>query len=269
MKKPHLTPENLVGQRFLRNVFGNTRIALIGYCPPPDILKRYAQTSTKDQYFIHVAPESVKYFSFGKINFLSLYHVYGGPVSASTVEEMAYYGIEYILAYGLAGGLGTKGLKMGDFYLVESALVKDGTTPHYCQEPTVFANKELVNQIGDLASQSFLQMTRVRAVTADAIYQEDGSFLDSSRDSGCDIINLDSSHLFAASICNNEKRIIKTVECGVISDVVNQNGSDWDSTLSVMLSSQGPKTLNPLELTGKIVEFYIEKLAPRLVSAHL
>lgn len=264
MKKPHLTPENLVGQRFARDVFGDTKIALIGYCPPPDSLKKYPQVSLEDQYFIHLAPESVKQFSFGSINFLSLHHVYGGPVSASTVEEMAYYGIEYILAYGLAGGLGTRGLKMGDFYLVESALVKDGTTPHYSQEPVIFANQELVSQIVDLTSKN-LPMIPVRAVTADAIYQEYDAFLDKSRDSGCDIINLDSSHLFAASLYNNERKKIKTVECGVISDVMAQHGFSWDSKLSVMLSSNKVKDLNPLELTGKIVEFYVEELAPQLV----
>ena len=47
--------------------------------------------------------------------FLSVTHVYGGPVSSALIEELAYYGITYVLAYGLAGGLGTKPLKMGDF----------------------------------------------------------------------------------------------------------------------------------------------------------
>lgn len=264
MKNPHLTPENLVGQRFSRHVFG-AKIALIGYCPAPSVFKKYELRSSNDQYFIHVTPHSIKQFSHNGISFLSLSHIYGGPVSASTVEELAYYGIEYILAYGLAGGLGTKGLKMGDFYIVESALAKDGTTPHYCQEKTISASEELVFKIRNLIPESSMpRLTPVHAVTSDAIYQENDWFLNSCRDAGCDIINLDSSHLFAASINNNEKKLIKTVQCGVISDVIGQDGTEWDSTLSTMLKASGADPLNPLELVGKIVEFYVESLAPRL-----
>src|SRR5690349_6440807 len=104
--QPHLVPAKLVGQRFPRNIFGDTRIALVGYCPPPRSLGKYAPIASDDQYFIHVPPDSVKRLSHNGINFLSLVHVYGGPVSASTVEELAYYDIDTILAYGLAGGLG-------------------------------------------------------------------------------------------------------------------------------------------------------------------
>jgi uridine phosphorylase len=268
MNKPHLTPEKLVGQRFKRDVFGDTKIALVGYCPPPAALKKYSPHSTDDQYFIHVTPDSVKKFSHGGINFLSLFHVYGGPVSASTVEELAYFGIEYVLAYGLAGGLGTKGLKMGDFYLVESALVQDGTTPHYSSNGKTYADKDLVATLMSLVpNPAISKIQKVQAVTGDAIYQEHDSYLNAARDLGCDIVNLDSSHLFAASIHNNENRKMKTVECGVISDVTGGKGEDWESTLSVMLSEKASSQLNPLTLTGKIVEFYVETLAPKLLSS--
>src|SRR5262249_21301311 len=104
--EPHLVPANLVGKRFPRTAFGDTKIALIGYCPPPRMLEKYNSIPTRDQYFIHVSPDSIKRLSYQGTQFLSLVHVYGGPVSASTVEELAYYDFDYILAYGLAGGLG-------------------------------------------------------------------------------------------------------------------------------------------------------------------
>src|SRR4051812_4777749 len=145
--QPHLTPSKLVGQRFPRNTFGDIKIALVAYCPPPRILSSYNPVSTTDQYFIHVSPDSVKKLSYNGINFLSLVHVYGGPVSATTVEELAYYDFDYILAYGLAGGLGTRSLNMGDFYVVDTALVADGTTRHYTQEPIVRADSSLKSAI--------------------------------------------------------------------------------------------------------------------------
>ncbi|MEZ4671231.1 MAG: hypothetical protein R3E39_25280 [Anaerolineae bacterium] len=265
---PHLTPSSLVGQRFARDTFSDIKIALVAYCPPPSSLQRYNPISTTDQYFIHVSPDSVKRLSHNGIHFLSLVHVYGGPVSATTVEELAYYGIEYILAYGLAGGLGTKNLKMGSYYLVERALVADGTTRHYTDEPVVSADRPLTAAILDLWSRSHQQtLSSVQAITGDALYREDNAFLDAARAKGCDIVNLDTSHLYAVSQVNSEQKIIKSIECGVISDVTGgERDEGWDNTLAVMLAAEDADGFNPLAMTGKIVEFYIEKLAPALLE---
>jgi hypothetical protein len=266
--EPHLVPSNLVGQRFPRNAFGDIKIALIGYCPPPSALEKYNPTPTDNQYFIHVSPDSVKRLSYEGRYFLSLVHIYGGPVSASTVEELAYYDFDYILAYGLAGGLGTKDLRMSDFYLVDRALVADGTTPHYTKDPVIASDRYLKAKILELCQDTDLRkICPVKAVTGDAIYREDAKFLKSARKKRCDIVNLDSSHLFAVSKFNSDEKTIKTIECGVISDVTGgSTNHGWESLLSVILSSQGSGGLNPLELTGKIVEFYIERLAPVLLQ---
>jgi uridine phosphorylase len=260
-KAPHLTPRGLVGQRFGSDVFGDVRMALVGYCPPPSRLERYTPERVSDQHFIHVSPDSVRILSHGGRRFLSLAHVYGGPVSAATVEELAYYGIDVILAYGLAGGLGSKGLAMGDFYLVEDAFAADGTTRHYTGDAVTKADAGLRALILD---QWPGRITPVRAATGDAIYREDDAMLDRFRAEGCDIVNLDSSHLFAASLTNAEGRRMRTIQCGVISDVVSaEPGAESESTLSTMLSGAADG-FNPLERTGDIVSFYIEQLAPRL-----
>ncbi len=265
---PHLTPAKLVGQRFPRHTFDQTRIALIGYCPPPAALEKYHPHPTRDQYFIHVSPDSVKRLSYRGTEFLSLVHVYGGPVSASTIEELAWYDFDFILAYGLAGGLGTKGLRMGDYYLVESALVADGTTPHYTREPVITGDPFLKSTVLELWQDTDLgPLQPVMACTGDAIYREDDVFIQSARARGSDIVNLDSAHLYAVSRSNSDNKAIKTIQCGVISDVTDgRHDQEWDSNLSVMLSAQADSALNPLERTGRIVEFYIERLAPFLLT---
>lgn len=260
-RPPHLTPRTLVGQRFPPDVFGDIRIALIGYCPPPGQIEAYSPRRVADQHFIHVSPDSVRIIEHEGRRLLSLAHVYGGPVSSATVEELAYYGIEAILAYGLAGGLGSKGLGMGDFYLVEDAFAADGTTPHYTDAPVVAADPGLRDAVLGAWQGS---MTPVRAATGDAIYREDDAMLDAFRRRGCDIVNLDSSHLFAASLNNSEGRRMRTIQCGVISDVVSPDAAlDAESTLSTMLSGAGTG-FNPLERTGDIVAFYVEQLAGAL-----
>jgi uridine phosphorylase len=196
------------------------------------------------------------------MEFLSIAHVYGGPVSSALIEELAYYGIEHVLAYGLAGGLGTKDLEMGSFYLVEKALALDGTTPHYTDDRLIPSDPSLNSKIQELARKTGLpEMKPVQAITADAIYREYDQDLDDARQKGCDIVNCDSTHLFAASRVVG----IKSTECGVISDVVKGHGEEPESTLSEMLSSSDEGAQAPLELVGRIAEFYVEVLMPELV----
>lgn len=262
----HLTPQSLVGRRFGPDVFGGIRVALMGFCPPPEVFGRYRQERVRDQHFIHLSPDSVRIVQHGGQRVLSLAHVYGGPVGSATVEELAYYGIEIVLAYGLAGGLGVgdatgESLGMGDCYLVQDALAWDGTTPHYTDLPVVSADDGLAEQVGAAwAGQGKLHP--VRAATNDAIYRESNAMLDRFRAAGCHVVNLDSAHLYAASLVNSAGRRLRTVQCGVVSDVIWPDGGS-ESALAEMLA-EGAKGVNPLAKTGEILRFYLESLVPRM-----
>ena len=259
---PHLTPQSLVGRQFSRDTFKSVDVTLVGYCPRPRSLDKYSAQSTTDQYFIHVSPSSVEICNHKGVEFLSITHVYGGPVSSALIEELSYYGIKYVLAYGLAGGLGTKNLKMGDFYLIERALALDGTTPHYTSDKVIASDEFLNSQIQELAAKTgFVELKPVQAMTGDAIYREYDEELDYARENGCDIVNCDSSHLFAVS----RNVGIRSTECGVLSDVAQGRGEEWQSTLSGMLSAYNTPSQDPIALAGKIVEFYVETVIPELV----
>jgi purine-nucleoside phosphorylase len=248
---------------FDRNTFKGVQVALVGYCPRPLCLDQYGPRDTANQYFIHVPPPSVQICRNKGVEFLSVTHVYGGPVSSALIEELAYYGIKYVLAYGLAGGLGTKSLKMGDFYIVEKALAMDGTTRHYTSDKLIPSDEFLNSRIKELSRNTgFPEITPVQALTGDAIYREYDEELEYARQNGCDIVNCDSSHLFAVSRAVN----IQSTECGVISDVTQGSGEEWESTLAGMLSVDDKTSQDPMELAGKIVEFYVEILIPELVS---
>jgi purine-nucleoside phosphorylase len=120
----------------------------------------------------------------------------------------------------------------------------------------------LNSTIKELAKKTGLpEMMPVQALTADAIYREYDQDLNYAKENGCDIVNCDSSHLFAVS----RDVGIRSTECGVISDVAKSNGEEWQSTLSVMLSSNDEGTQDPLVLVGRIAEFYVEVLMPELM----
>jgi uridine phosphorylase len=260
---PHLTPASLVGRRFGKDAFSPITVALVGYCPRPSILGEYGPQPTDEQHFIHVAPASVERCCHDGIGFLSIVHVYGGPVSAALLEELAYYGFQYVLAYGLAGGLLSESQAMGDYYIIERALALDGTTPHYTADRLVASDGRLNATLKELAEAAGLpKLTPVQALTSDAIYREYDKDLDYARQNGCDIVNCDSSHLFAVS----RDVGIRATECGVISDVAQSKGENWQSTLSEMLSSSGDRAQDPMMLVGRIVRFYVETLIPQLVE---
>lgn len=259
---PHLTPEKLVGRQFASDTFEDIKVALVGFCPRPGRLNDYKPQDASEQFFIHLPPASVQTGHHKGRRFLSMSHVYGGPVASAMIEELAYYGIEYVLAYGLAGGLGTRDLKMADFYLVEKALAMDGTTPHYTDATLIPSDAGLNARIMELAALARLpELTPVQAVTSDAIYREYDQELDDARERGCDIVNCDSAHLFAVS----REVGIRTTQCGVISDVTSGAGEEWDSDLAVMLSGGSEEAGDPLSRVGELVKFYVETLMPELV----
>lgn len=267
----HLTPQSLVGRRFGPDVFKGIRVAMVGFCPPPAAFGLYRRDRVTDQHFILLAPESVRIVSHGGLKLLSLAHVYSGPVASATMEELAFYGIDHVLAYGLAGGLGVghatgEILGMGAFYLVTDAFAQDGTTPHYTDAPVVRADPDLVQEVKQ--SWNVLeQLLPVRAATNDAIYREDNAMLDRFRAAGCHVVNLDSAHLYAAAQVNSAGRRLSCVQCGVVSDVVERDGRS-ESALAAMLAN-GAAGVNPLAKTGEIVRFYIETLAPRLTGGQI
>ena len=76
---------------------------------------------------------------------------------------------------------------------------------------------------------------------------------------GCDIVNCDSSHLFAVSRAVG----IRSIQCGVVSDVVRSGGA-WDSKLAAMLTTRTVAAQDPMSLAGKLATFYVESILPAL-----
>ena len=145
--------------------------------------------------------------------------------------------------------------------MVEKALALDGTTPHYTTEKVIAADEFLSFKIKELGGRTGLPgLTPVQAMTADAIYREYDEDLNAAKEDGCDIVNCDSSHLYAVS----RDVGLHSIECGVISDVALGGGEGWQSTLAVMLSADAQAAHDPLTLVGQIVEFYVEVLLPEL-----
>jgi uridine phosphorylase len=246
--EPHLIPEKTVGMCIPRNFYRdrNITIAFIGFCPPPArmhlrpesepeprrrdiggsriVFPQEKESGARIQQFIHLSPDSVSLLKIypgenrKSITVLSLCHVYGSCVTTAIVEELAYYGIRYVLAYGYAGALQHSSLAVGDWFLVGSALARDGATKYYTTDEIVPADREFIRLIlqsllGE--SDETCRFHVVRALTDDVIYRERPSLLKEAEENGCQIANCDSSHLYAA--CRTVG--IQVIECGIVSNV--------------------------------------------------
>jgi uridine phosphorylase len=260
--RPHLTPEKVLGKAFPKDVFKDIRVAIVGYCPPAPILQKYTPVNLTDQYFFLVPSCCVHVCTHNGIKFLSISHIYGGAPSSAVVEDLAYYGIKYILAYGFAGGLGTKGVQKGDLYLVNASLANDGTTPHYTKEKVVYPDAWLNQKILDVAHKktSLGNIHLLTALTNDAIYQEYESELDEAVANNCDIVNLDCSHLFAASKLVG----VAATQFGVVSNAREVAGDEKTDDLANTLISEDVSPQNPLTRVNDVVQFYVETLLPEL-----
>ena len=258
-----------MGHLFSRDALGGAKVAIIGFCPMPTVLKNYSSLMPLEQFFIHVAPESVRILTCGVHKVVSLHHVYGGPVGSATVEELAYYGVKYILAYGLAGSLKGSVCPMGEYYLVKDAIAADGTTRHYTQAQVVHASQNLAQLVDFLWRLDYKSpMHVVRAATSDAIYRESNTLLQEFRLLKCDIVNLDTAHLYAVSR-NNMEDAIESVQCGVVSDTTDENNGDGETKLGVMLATNDEAIFNPMQKVNNIVEFYLNKVVPRLLNDYV
>jgi len=261
-QKPHLNPEKLLGGRFSRDTFKGINVAVVGYCPTPSILRSYNPQDTTDQYFLHLTPASVQICEHNGVRFLSLSHVYGCTVGASTIEELAYYGIKYVLAYGLAGGLGTKDLKIGDAYLIETAYPREGATKDYTDEIEIPSTESLNQTIEQIAkANDFGSLTRVKAAATDAIYREHLGTVHEYLEHKCDVANCEASHIFAVS----REVGISATQCGIVSNVIALSPEECDNNLGVMMSEEKEdNTLNPMDRVNDIIKLYVENVMPTL-----
>lgn len=118
--------------------------------------------------------------------------VYGGPVCVSIIEELHYYGIKCVLGLGFVGSFNTR-FVTGDIVQAISSLSEPGTTPHYDKSKFINGDDRIIELFKDDN-----QINSVIVWTTNAIYREYIDDVDYVTFLGCHVVNMDTSHLFAA-----------------------------------------------------------------------
>lgn len=150
---------------------------------------------------------------------------WGGPQAAILVEELSHMGIAYILGYGAAGSI-DQGVHKGDLILGTTSFITDGTSRSYLPDrEVVYCDQDLLDIIQEVSISCYPSMKEVHVANVDALYRETKDLIRSYQSRGAQIVNLETSALYAAAeICG-----VKTIWLGFISDsLVSDTWDNWD-----------------------------------------
>lgn len=202
--------------------------AIICYCPMQKFFDQYeTKKSEKDiRYFLHSHPLMVKHCETNSYKFIVVSEVYGGPVSVTTVEELYFYGVRKIIGIGFVGSM-NESYPIGTNLFVDRALIEQGTTPHYLNDPEILfvcGSEKPIN----------ILIPNATVWTTNAIYRETPKDVERVTRLGCHVVNMDTSHLYASA----HSLSIHVTYYATVSDVLNNDWSgDFDNILAAGLES--------------------------------
>ncbi|BCS82664.1 putative purine phosphorylase [Cotonvirus japonicus] len=215
MQKPYITPKKLLGKSQLPI---DVDLAFICYCPQPIIFDKYKlNVEFNNRLFIHTHNSHVMFCEYENIKFIVVSEVYGGPVSVTTAEELKFYGINTIIGIGFVGSFSSD-IETGTIITAERSRIERGTTPHYTiKNYYVTPNPEMLSKFQGIG-------TKTCVWTTNALYREYQSNIVNAINDGCQVVNMDTSHLYAAC----DLLDIKCVYFATVSDYINIDGSETE-----------------------------------------
>lgn len=235
--------------------------AFICYCPMPEIFKRYeSMVDLGVRYFVHSHPMHVIFCRCDSYNFVVVSEVYGGPVSVTTVEELHHYGVRKIIGIGFVGSFNDKILIGDNVMALQSMADVVGTTPFYesIEQNESNFNYNVYPTIWPECDNKF-NIKGVGIWTTNAFYRETKEQVEVAKTMGCDCVNMDTSHLYAA--CNELN--IGCTYYATVSDTLKEHDkceNEWDNGLNDALSKE-PENSIVLINQCKLIEYLINQHA--------
>ncbi|MFX0064366.1 MAG: hypothetical protein ACFFC7_19505 [Candidatus Hermodarchaeota archaeon] len=225
----YITPKLRIEGRLGRQPLQRWKVAVLGFCgrKASDGLVRALKAKPLDYYIFygqHVFAESPFAYEAminGKNIIILTRCIWGGPQAAILVEELAYLGIKYLVGHGRAGSIDPS-LQLGQPVLASSALPTDGTTQAYFQKK-VKPDSEMLNLALEAGKRISSNLKEVTVATVDALYRETKEAVKTWRSQGAQIINMETSPFYAASIMCD----VKSVWIGYITDRLMDNWESW------------------------------------------
>jgi len=151
--------------------------------------------------------------------------IWGGPVTAILLEELACFGVQAAIGFGAAGSL-VSPQHIGKMFVADRALCSDGTSRQYTDEPYVSPASEVLKLTAALATREKATPITGTVHTTDALYQEWPGRIQQWREAGASFVNLETSPFYAVAAYLG----IKAVYLGLVSDYVG-DPKNWQHGL--------------------------------------
>lgn len=224
MSQPIITPEKWLRVSSLPETKGCS-VAVVGFCCFKEMLDKLQAKPLNERTFSPFSHFNASHQFVGTVidrKVLALDCLYGGPMSATVIEELAHYGIKKVIGYGFAGSL-TQNVGIGEIVLADGAVVSDGTSREYLSdEKWVYPDPQLADDLRQCAAKNGIVIRNGKVWTTDAIYREYPQKVKRWRQEGAEIVNMDTSHFYAVSKVVG----IKSVYACVISDSIE--APEWN-----------------------------------------
>jgi len=244
---PIITPAQFLSLEGVAPADNECKVAVVGFCPFHDLREKASARPLRKSLFVHVDLAHQFQARVGTRDVLMVDCVYGGPVCATVIEEMAYLGVRCVLGYGYSGSL-RKEIEPGKIVLASSAFISDGTSREYRNASEVAASPELLAAYEEMKRSFPSAVVAGKAWTTDAIYRERPSKIASWIRAGADFVNMDTSPFYAAGRTVG----VEALYFSLVSDYVG--GQEWDQQFANIRESRTQLHDLILELIPKIGE---------------
>ncbi|MHB9130583.1 MAG: phosphorylase family protein [Armatimonadota bacterium] len=146
-----------------------------------------------------------------------------GPWGAAALEELKVFGLEYVIGVGAAGAFSER-LSMGDILIADCAIVSDGASKAYTDEPMVYSSPYMKSLAEETVRHQGLPVNHTCVWQSDALYRESLDARHAWRQHGAECVNCETSTLYAVS----EELGIESVNLIWITDsTVSGTWSGW------------------------------------------
>lgn len=233
VSRPIITPAKFLGRDALPPELEGCKLAVAGFCRFNELRDKLSVETLSERIFSHLGREHQFAARVNGRTILALECLYGGPMSATVMEELAHYGVERVIGYGYAGSL-TRTVPVGQIVLANAALVSDGTSQAYLpQARAVYPNGEMARWFREGTDEVGMEIGEATVWTTDAIYRETPGKVAVWREAGAQVVNMDTAHFYAVA---QVVGIVAVYAC-VVSDCVE--GPVWDDGFARVKRAMG------------------------------
>jgi uridine phosphorylase len=222
MDKPILTPEKVLSLRGVRpeSFRFDTAVLCFRGSRACDLLCRSFEADRQDGLYLY---GTQPYIGGTEAQLLIVPNViYGGPVTAALLEELALFGVETVIGFGAAGSL-VSSHHVGGLLIAHAALCRDGTSREYTDDEMSYPDPGLVRLATELVEHRGVSPLLGTVHTTDALYRETPAKVRQWRRWGAEFVNLEAGPFFAVA----SHLGMRSLYLGLVTDYVAAD-RDWE-----------------------------------------